>query len=84
MFLEISSLPNKEYRIANEETKRFYEDRIDTSNALKKIKTLRNNYVHFPEPMYKERGLFPFLYNFLVFIAQKEFPGVMVDLRYIS
>lgn len=79
-----SSLPNKEYRIANEETKRFYGEKINTSNALKNIKTLRNNYVHFPEPMYEERGLFPFLYNFLVFIAQKEFPNATTDLRYIS
>ncbi len=78
-----SDLSQKEYNVANEETKEFYGSVINASNALEKIKILRNNYAHLPDPMYEERGLIPFLYSFLVFVAKKEFPQVMASLRSI-
>lgn len=79
-----SDLPNKEYKIINSETKEFYGEIINYSNALEKIRLLRNNYAHLPDPMYEERGLVPFLYNFLVFIAKKEFPEKMENLQIIA
>ena len=78
-----SNLPNKRYNVTNQETRNFFGRTVNTTNALKKIKKLRNNYAHLPEPMYEERGLIPFLYNFLVFISKKEFPAEMANLQTI-
>ena len=78
-----SGIPRASYPISNPETARFYGKFIDTSNALNKIRDLRNNYAHLPEPMYEDRGLIPYFYNLLLFIASKEFPEVMAGLNYI-
>ena len=68
-----SGIPHEKYDVINEETQAIYGKSIDTSDALWKIKLLRDNYAHIPEPMYEERGLLPFLHDFLVFVAKKEF-----------
>lgn len=79
-----SGLSNIEYNVTNPETRGFYGEIINLSNALEKIKDLRNNYVHCAETMYEERGIFKFLFNFLLFIAKKEFSDIMVELEFIS
>lgn len=69
-----SRISKEKYDVANKETQEIYGKTIDTSDALWKIKLLRDNYAHIPDPMYEERGLLPYLYDFLVYIAKKEFP----------
>jgi len=78
-----ATLPNRRYNVANQETRDFFGRTIDTTNAFYKIKKMRNNYVHLPNPMYEERGIVPFLYNFLVFVSRKEFPIEMANLQAI-
>lgn len=76
-----SSLPNKRYTVTNQQTMNFFGKLIDTSNALVKIKKIRNNYAHLPDRMYKKTQLIRFMYNFVVFIAKTEFTTEMATLR---
>ena len=76
-----SRLPNRRYYVANADTQRFFRKTVYTSNALIQIRKIRNNYAHLPDRMYEEMGLVRYLYNFLVFIAKKEFPATMVNLQ---
>ena len=78
-----ANLPNRRYTVTNQETINFFGRTINTSNALVKIKKIRNNYAHLPDRMYEEGELIEFLYNFLVFIAQTEFPAEMINLQTI-
>lgn len=78
-----SGIPCGKYEVANAETQEIYGKSIDTSDALWKIKVLRDNYAHIPNPMYEERGLLPFLYNFVVFVAKKEFPDEFSSLEFL-
>lgn len=79
-----SGIPDEEYNVTNPETKEFYGDVINCSNALNKIKDLRNNYVHSAETRYEERGIFKFLFNFLIFIIKKEFPNETAELQFLT
>ena len=47
---------------------------IDSSNALNIIQKMRNSYVHKAEGNYEKNIIVPYLLNFLLFIAKKEFP----------
>ncbi|MEK6947547.1 MAG: hypothetical protein AABX32_08130 [Nanoarchaeota archaeon] len=47
---------------------------IDSDNALNVIQKMRNSYVHKAEGNYEKNIIVPYLLNFLVFIAKKEFP----------
>lgn len=76
-----SGLSNRTYHVTNKETQKFFKKTIYTSNALIQIKKIRNNYAHLPDRMYEETRLVKYLYNFLVFIAKKEFPTTMVNLQ---
>jgi len=78
-----ATLPNRRYDVANQETRNFFGATITPTNAFNKIKKVRNNYVHLPDPMYEERGIVPFLYNFLVFVSMEEFPTEMANLQTI-
>lgn len=77
-------IPCSKYDVANKETQEIYGKSIDTSDALWKIKLLRDNYAHIPDPMYEERGLLPFLHDFLLFVAKKEFPDEFSSVEFLS
>ena len=47
---------------------------IDSGNALNVIQKMRNSYVHKAEGKYEKNIIVPYLLNFLLFIAKKEFP----------
>lgn len=62
-----------EYEVVNEETRAFYGKKLTYPKMFGTLQNVRNNYGHVPEAKYEENGLLPFMYNFLVYIAKKEF-----------
>lgn len=66
--------PDKSYPITNPDTRVFYGKTITYKNAWEILQKIRNNYGHVPEAKSEENGILPFLYDFLVYVAKKEFP----------
>ena len=60
---------------SSEDYKYFGEfEFIDSNNALNVIQKMRNSYVHGAEGNREKNIIVPYLLNFLLFIAKKEFP----------
>lgn len=68
--------PHKEYFITNPETQEFYGKKLDYKTAWNILQKIRNNYGHIPESKSEQNGILPFLYNFLIYVAKKEFPTI--------
>jgi hypothetical protein len=63
------------YTVSNPETTHSFGSVVDLTNAFSKVEILRNNYAHVAQAMYEERGLTTFLFNFVLYVAQQEFPS---------
>ena len=73
--------PNQEYLITNPETQEFYGKKLEYAKAWSVLQKIRNNYGHVPDSKYEENGILPFLYDFLIYVAKKEFPLVFKNVK---
>lgn len=73
-FLETDPGPKQDY---------FGYEKINTSNALDVIRIMRNNYIHFVDVHYEQKGLVCYLYDFLLYLCVKEFKNYFKKEKYL-
>lgn len=74
MLLETYPGPKQDY---------FGYEEINTSNTLDVIRIMRNNYIHFADAHYEQRGLVCYLYDFLLYVCVKEFKDYFKEEKYL-
>jgi len=57
---------------------------LSADNCLDVIREMRNSYIHRPEGLSELNGVFWYLYNFVLWIAKKEFPEEFDSIDYIG
>lgn len=73
-FLETDPGPKQDY---------FGYEEINTSNALDVIRIMRNNYIHFVDANYEQKGIVCYLYDFLLYLCVKEFKNYFKKEKYL-
>ena len=62
----------------------FDEKIINPEKCIDLIVKIRNSYLHFANPQGEQNGIIWYVYNFLIWLAKKEFKAEFLDLEYIG
>ncbi len=57
---------------------------IKPKDCINVIRKMRNNYIHAPDPLSEMNGIIWYLFNFLIWLSNKEFKDYFNDFNYIG